>query len=573
MAAAGLIMVAALSAMGAAGQSGGQPPVRSLRDWTHCDGAHDDRDGVAKAFAAAAGGAFVLQVDCPVLIHVGLDIAKPIFIDSNTTVRFADHGLFILDNTLIPGFVIANSRNVAFTGARVEYRASLPVDMTTGYYEDNGRRVAGGGSDTAGGAFNDKALRAWLSAHRGVVYGHGAHPDWAGPSDLCALFYITGAVSNLTMTDMKLFAPPDAGADRFIPVAFAMVLGLNSNQAIVGAPPDTMQYYSVPSHVSFRNIDIDGYDMGWQGTVQGFSASQIRAHRYADLQDAKGGNIGGHSLVGGKMITWFAPPHLFYINFNHSWDRGLYTRDVGISDVIDYGNRVGQPRDTPAQCCSGNALSLKVGGIGVRVSNYRSDRPDGFLDVFGAEDLVLSNVQASYDSAFPHNLFTGLRFPDVRYRNVTLENITLVDRAATTTYAPVIFSGAADQAGIVVRNLTVVLNDWRGARAGGNIIEHYIPGTDHQVLIDYRLKASGGDIRVAQTGSAGATLSLRPLGAGVIAVSWFSSPHTTACQAIGGWAGVLPSSGAMHVISPKGPRGIGLSCQGPGGSVTVPAAP
>ena len=570
---AALILIGALSANGATAQNSGQPAARSIRAWARCDGVHDDRDGVAKAFAAAAGGAFVLQVDCPVFIHVGLDIAKPVFIDSDTTVRFSGQGLFILDNTLIPSFVIAGSRNVAFTGARVEYNASLPVDMTTGYYVENGRRVTAGGSDPIGGAFNDKTLRAWMSAHRGVVYGSGAHPDWAGPSDLCALFYITGASSNLSMTDMKLFVPPGAGADRFIPVAFALVLGLNSNQTIVGAPPETPQYYSVPSHVTFRDIDLDGYDMGWQAAVQGFAVSHVRAHRYADLQDAKGENIGGHSLVGGKMIGWFAPPHLFYINFNHNWDRGLYTRDVGVSDVIDYGNRVGQPRDTPAKCCEGNALSLKVGGIGVRVDNYRSDRPDGFLDLFGAEDLVLSDVQASYDSAFLHDLFTGLRFPDVRYRNVTLENITLVDRAATTLYAPVIFSGAADQSGIVVRNLTVVLNDWRGTRAGGDIIEHYIPGTDHHVLIDYRLKASGGDIRVAQTGSEGATLSVRPLGADVLAVSWFSSPHTTTCQAIGGWAGALPATGAMHVISAKGPHGMGLSCQGPGGSVTVPPAP
>ncbi len=568
------IAIAALSADGAAAQNSGQPPVRSIRAWTHCDGVQDDRDGVAKATAAAAGGAFVLQIDCPVLIHVGLDIAKPIFIDNDTAVRFSGQGLFILDNTLIPSFVIANSRNVTLAGARIEYRAGLPIDMGTGYYEENGKRVTvGAGGDPPGGTFNDKTLRAWLLAHRGVIYGPGAHADWAGPTDLSAIFYIAGSTSHLTVTDMKLFAPPTAGADRFIPVAFALVLGLNSNQTIVGPPPEAPQYYSLPSQIAFRDIDLDGYDMGWQGGAQGLSIRQVRAHRYGDLQDAQGGNVGGRSLVAGKTYAWFAPPHLFYINFDPKWDRDLYTRDVEISDVIDYGDRVGQPRDTQAKCCSGNALSLKIGGVGVRVSNYRSDRPDGFLDVLAAEDLVISNAQASYDSAFLHDLYPGIRFPGARYRNVTLENITLTDRAPTTVSAPVQLPTAADQAGVSTRNLTVVLNDWRGGLGNGDIIKHYLPGADHHVLVDYRLKAGGGDIRTAQTGSAGATLSVQPQGPGAIAVSWSSSPRTTACQAIGGWAGALPPSGAIRLTTPNGPHGVGLTCQGPGGSVTVPPAP
>ena len=568
-----LVLIAALSATAATAQGAAPAAVRSIRAWTRCDGVHDDHDGVAKAFAAAANGAFVLQIDCPVFIHVGFDIARPIFIDNDTTVRFSGGGLFIVDNTLIPSFVIANSRNVTFTGARVEYEGGLPVDMNTGYYVENGRRVADGGSDAPGAAFNDRTFRNWLSGHRGVILGPAAHTPWSGPTDLCAIFFITGSVSHLTVTDMKLFAPPQAGADRFIPMAFAMTMGLNSNQTLVGPPAVTPQFYSLPSRLSFSDIDLDGYYMGWQGGAQGLSISHVRAHRYGDLQDAKGGNIGGRSLVGGKMIGWFAPPHLFYINFGHSWDRRLYTRDIKISDVIDYGNPVGQPRDTPARCCEGNALSLKVGGIGVRVNTYRSDRPDGFLDVLGGEDMLLSNIQASYDSAFLHDLYPGVRFPDYGYRNVTLENVTLTDRAATTVAAPIYFSDAADQSGIVARSLKVILNDWRGQAAGGNIIAHYIPGSDHHVLVDDRLKTDGGDIRVAQAGSVGATLSVRPQGRDVIAVSWFSGPHTTGCKAIGGWGGVLAPNGAIRLSVGKRPINIGLTCQGPAGSVTVPSQP
>ena len=57
--------------------------VKSIQNWLGgvIDGSQDEEAAVAAAFAAAANNAFVLQVDCPVFIHVGADIARPIFVE------------------------------------------------------------------------------------------------------------------------------------------------------------------------------------------------------------------------------------------------------------------------------------------------------------------------------------------------------------------------------------------------------------------------------------------------------------------------------------------------------------
>src|SRR5258708_31091143 len=89
--------------------SGSPSNARSIREWVIGDGKTDDAIQTATAFAATKNGAFTLVVDCPVFIHVGSDISRPVYIDNGTTVQFTKDGLFIVDNVLLPAFVIANS--------------------------------------------------------------------------------------------------------------------------------------------------------------------------------------------------------------------------------------------------------------------------------------------------------------------------------------------------------------------------------------------------------------------------------------------------------------------------------
>jgi hypothetical protein len=78
---------------------------KSIRNWVTCDGVADDSLGVAQAFDAAKNNAFMLEVDCPVFMHVGMDTTRTVFIDNGTQVDFSAAGLIILDNILIPSFV------------------------------------------------------------------------------------------------------------------------------------------------------------------------------------------------------------------------------------------------------------------------------------------------------------------------------------------------------------------------------------------------------------------------------------------------------------------------------------
>src|SRR5580704_5314290 len=74
-------------------QPSGSAVIRSIRNWVVCDGRTDDAVGAATAFFAAKHHAFILLVYCPVFIHTGTDVARPIFVDSGTTVYFTRDGL------------------------------------------------------------------------------------------------------------------------------------------------------------------------------------------------------------------------------------------------------------------------------------------------------------------------------------------------------------------------------------------------------------------------------------------------------------------------------------------------
>jgi hypothetical protein len=483
----GMILCAALLTMSSQRLAGQGTARKSISAWAKCGGG-DEYDGVARAFKAARHSAFTLVVDCPVRIHIGIDIARAIFIDDGTSVEFSGDGKLIIDNVFHPAFVIANSSNIVLANWNLEYDASVPVDMRTGGYEDSGKFVASGGNAPPSGAFSDLRLTQWLSGNRNIQFDKSqgpVHSIWVGPTNTSAVFFVTGDSGNVKVTGMRLHVPAGAGGERFVPVAFSLSANYKGNQRVTSATPRTPQYVAVPHDLVFSDIDLDGYYMGWQGNTQNATFEKVRAHRCGDLQDANGGNVGG---VG----KWFAPPHLIYLNYLVTGDPGLFNRNIRIHDVIDAGPRVGVARDKGgSDLGSGFDMTLKIGCVDCTVDQYTSTKPDGFLDVLSSEGLTISNVNASYDSSFLNHQYSGWRFPQPPYKRVTFKNIVFKDMAASSLQQPITAANHPSNEGIVFSNVRVEINHWAGK---GELLP-VIAGTGNSVDLEYFIAGESARVR------------------------------------------------------------------------------
>ncbi len=533
---------------------------KSIKDWTACNGTTDDAEGIAKAFAAAAHSAFTLVVDCPLRMHVGMDIMRPIFIDDGTTVEFTGSGKLDVDNIFIPAFVIADSGNISLTNWNVQYDGSLPIDPKSGGYTRNGAFVAG---EHAGGAFNSLRITPWLTANRGVVFDGSqgrVTARWSGPTDICAMFLFTGAASNVRITGMRVYAPPQAGAERFVPVVFALDPNFTSKQTVTAKSAFSTPTFAIPHDLTFSNISLDGTYMGWVGMLQNSTFENIQSARYGDLQDSSGANIGG-------LNKWFAPPHLFYLQSHFAeGDPALSSKNIQIKNVVDRGQRLGKARDLGGEDKgSGNALSLKIGCVDCSVENYKTARPDGFLDVLSADGLTISNVEASYDSAFLNNMYPGWRFPKSPYSNLRFQHITLIDLAPVTTRAPIDNATAQTNRGLQFSDIHVIVNRWSGAPLN---LPPMIVGEGNSVALNYWIKADSARIQRVQNGALQSTLQVTPT-----AVSWWSQ-GAEACSASGAWSGSVPPSGTRSVAGTSGGAGAySLACSNANGKVEAAVSP
>jgi hypothetical protein len=514
-----------------------------------------------KAFAAAKNKAFTLLVDCPVRLHSGLAIDKAIFIDNGTAVQFAGSGKFLVDNMFHPAFVIANSSNITLTNWNVEWDGSVPINPNFGGYELNGQFVASPGTTQPAGAFNDFVLTPWLATNRSIIFDETqgwVKSIWVGGVNPAAVFFITGDSSSVVFTGLKLYVPPSAGGNDFMPMAFSLSANWKSRQTVTGKTPETTQFAVVPHGLTFSGLDLDGILMGWQGNLQDSIFANITSHRYGDLQDANGGNVGG-------LGKWFPPPHLFYIN-THATDPGLDNINIHFSNITDEGVRVGVARDKGgSDSVSGYANSLKLGCTDCSVDTYTSHRPDGFMDVLPADGMAISNVTATFDSQFINNVFpAGLRFPKTGYSQVTFENVRMTDTADTTTHGPI--GNATDSANdtIVFTNFQITMNKW----AGSDLPLPTITGANNRVALNFTMSAQS--MKVSFLATAKATLSLESSPAivrpGASTLLKWNSDSAGSCSASGAWAGSLAGSGSRTVpVGASGNYDFNLDCQNSSG--------
>jgi hypothetical protein len=95
--------------------------MRSVHQWTSCDGASDDTAGLGKALAAAANHAFTLVIDCPVRFHTGSEIHTTLTVADGTTVVFKGDGILEMQNTGPTPLSIAHPDLVSLVDWNVNY--------------------------------------------------------------------------------------------------------------------------------------------------------------------------------------------------------------------------------------------------------------------------------------------------------------------------------------------------------------------------------------------------------------------------------------------------------------------
>lgn len=530
---------------------------KSISEWVTCGGTTDQTTGAMAAFAAARNNAFTLIVDCAVHLHSGLAIDRGIFIDNGTMVQFTSAGKFYVDNMFHPAFVIANSNDISLTDWNVEWDGSVPVNPDFGGYEFQGQFVAASGTIQPSHAFNDIVLTNWLAANRGIKFNEAqgtVKSIWVGGVNAAAVFFITGDSSDVGIVGLNLYVPSTAGGDAFMPMAFSASANWKSNQTVSGTTPETTSYAAVPHNLAFDGITLDGTLMGWQGNLQNAMFYDITSHRYGDLQDANGGNVGG-------IGKWFPPPHLFYI-YAHATDPGLDNITIHMENVDDEGKRIGVARDKGgSDSISGYANSLKLGCTDCSVVNYISRRPDGFMDVLPSSGMTLNSVFAAFDSQFVNNLYpAGIRFPSSGYSNVAFEGVTLVDTAASTIQGPIGNATSSTNDGIDFSNFQIYMTKW----SGPNLPLPTIWGESNDIALNFTMYSQLVNVAYLQNGALNLTVTSTPttVNHGAATALKWNATDATDCNASGAWSGSVGTGGSRLItLASAGSYSFTLNCK------------
>jgi hypothetical protein len=328
---------------------------------------------------------------------------------------------------------------------------------------------------------------------------------------------------------------------------------------VYGTTPETTRYAAVPHGILFSGIDLDGTLMGWQGNLQNAAFQNITSHRYGDLQDANGGNVGG-------LGKWFPPPHLFYLN-THAADPGLDNIDIHFRNITDDGVRIGVARDKGgSDSISGYANSLKLSCTDCTVNTYTSLRPDGFMDVLNADNLTVDNVIATFDSQFINNLYpTGLRFPDTSYSNVAFRNVQMTDTPASSIAGPIGNATGSTNAAIEFANVQITMHQW----AGSGLPLPTITGANNDVALNFIMTAQSTKVSFLQTGAMSLWLESSPsfVRPGASTMLTWSSEQARTCSASGDWSGSVQGSGSVaQPIEAAGTHTFNFNCENASGS-------
>lgn len=248
---------------------------------SQCPGITPTGDSSA-ALQAALNLKQPLVADCLVNCIMGSDYTKGIFVPDGSDVTFTPQGLFTLDSAGFPALAFVHATGI-WRGLKIRYTGSLGVAMPT-----------------APGSWTNGPAKAYLqkNGYNTTFSGVGG-TFWSGPSNSSALISVRGA-SNVTFQGGKIFVDDGVTPDRFVYVAFGIDYAYTPG--VICAPGAQL---SAPN-VTASDFELDGVCMGFVGGGGNVSFRNVTRKRYADLQDAAGGNVGG-------IGTWSSPPHFFYL--------------------------------------------------------------------------------------------------------------------------------------------------------------------------------------------------------------------------------------------------------------------
>lgn len=322
---------------------------------SQCPGITPTGDSSA-ALQAALNLKQPLVVDCLANCVMGSDTTKGIFVPDGSDVTFTPQGQLNVDNAGFPALCFMHAAGI-WRGTRIKYTGSLGV-----------------ATPSSGGTWTNGPAKNYLSAHGyNTVFSGVGGTYWAGPTNPCAILDIRGA-ANMVFQGGKIFVDDGVTADRFAPVAFGFNAAYMPGEICSPGAP-----LSVPN-VNLSGWELDGALMGHVGGGGNVVLTNMTRKRYADLQDATGGNVGG-------IGNWFAPPHWFYLQGSpanpmcitgQNWvDRGVFCgsplrRTVGS----------GYMHSVKIELCNGSSLD-----------GLYLDCPDGGLGILANGSLVGGTIK------------------------------------------------------------------------------------------------------------------------------------------------------------------------------------
>lgn len=95
--------------------------VKSIKQWVSCSESIDESNQLASALSAAAGGSFVLQIDCPVRFHTGTANGRTINVGDGTVIKFVGAGELLTVGGGATALNIAHPKTVTLTDWNVTY--------------------------------------------------------------------------------------------------------------------------------------------------------------------------------------------------------------------------------------------------------------------------------------------------------------------------------------------------------------------------------------------------------------------------------------------------------------------
>lgn len=387
------------------------------------NGTTDDRAHLVETLAQSKAINAKVLLDGKIFIDVAATGTKSIFLDDNHWIEGTADSELIINNLRSPAFIIALANNVTFKNLNILWNqtySTLPIDSQTN-------------------SANQAQVENWLIANKGMTFT-GADPAWSGAISFWAVFNIRGS-SNILLEDVSLRVPDGVNAQQFCPYFMKLTTEYNEGSTVSNEDNDPR---TQTTNVTLRRLTLDGTIMGIQGNVSNFNVETLRSHRYSDIQNAEGGDIGGN---GG---TWSPPPHLFYINKDGQPND---SNGIFMSDVIDYGEYVGSVnvRSGGGYC---NSLKLTDDITNVLVDGYKSYRRDGLADMQNITNGTFKNIYAESETSIFQDRykFNTLRFLG-NFDNVIFENMTLKDNSLTSTVYPL---DSADGVNVSLRGVEVI---------------------------------------------------------------------------------------------------------------------